>query len=212
MNNVRIAEVLDLIADLLEFQDANPFRVRAYRNGARAIRDYPQPMAAMLADPDRKLTDIAGRGQGPGRKSRHALRDRHAAAARGAASPGAAKRADAAAHSRPGAQEGGRALQRTEDLDARSAARPPARRSRCASSRVSAPRPKKPSWPAWRWRKPPADRMFWADADQYAQAIRAHLRSVPEHRSSSKWPAAIAAARTRSAIWTFWSCRRTSTR
>ena len=39
MNNARIAEVLDLVADLLEFQDANPFRVRAYRNGARTIRD-----------------------------------------------------------------------------------------------------------------------------------------------------------------------------
>ena len=38
MNNARIADVFDEIADLLEFQAANPFRVRAYRNGARAIR------------------------------------------------------------------------------------------------------------------------------------------------------------------------------
>ncbi len=63
MNNVRIAEVFDLIADLLEFQDANPFRVRAYRNGARAIRDYPEQMSAILADEARKLTDIAGVGK-----------------------------------------------------------------------------------------------------------------------------------------------------
>jgi DNA polymerase (family X) len=63
MNNVRIAEVFDLVADLLEFQDANPFRVRAYRNGARTIRDYPQQMQAILAEGSLKLTDIAGVGK-----------------------------------------------------------------------------------------------------------------------------------------------------
>ena len=45
MNNARIADVFDQIADLLEFQGANPFRVRAYRNGARTVRDFPEPMA-----------------------------------------------------------------------------------------------------------------------------------------------------------------------
>lgn len=63
MNNVRISEVFDLVADLLEFQDANPFRVRAYRNGARTIHDYPEQMSAILADPDRKLTDVPGVGK-----------------------------------------------------------------------------------------------------------------------------------------------------
>ncbi|MEX2559807.1 MAG: helix-hairpin-helix domain-containing protein, partial [Pirellulales bacterium] len=38
MNNPQIAAVFDEVADLLEFQDANPFRVRAYRTGARTIR------------------------------------------------------------------------------------------------------------------------------------------------------------------------------
>jgi DNA polymerase (family 10) len=63
MNNVRIAEVFDLIGDILEFQDANPFRVRAYRNGARAIRDYPQQMESMLKQDDADLTQIAGVGK-----------------------------------------------------------------------------------------------------------------------------------------------------
>ena len=40
--------LFDLIADLLEFQEANPFRVRAYRNGARTIRDYSEPMSAIV--------------------------------------------------------------------------------------------------------------------------------------------------------------------
>ena len=36
--NREIADVLDRIADLLEAQDANPFRVHAYRNGADHVR------------------------------------------------------------------------------------------------------------------------------------------------------------------------------
>ncbi len=45
MTNAEIAAVLDQIADLLEFEAANPFRVRAYRNGARAIHDLAEPVA-----------------------------------------------------------------------------------------------------------------------------------------------------------------------
>ena len=62
MTNVRIAEVFDQIADLLEFEGANPFRVRAYRNAARVVRDLPDAITSILADPKRKLTDIDGIG------------------------------------------------------------------------------------------------------------------------------------------------------
>src|SRR5208283_1013837 len=41
----------------------NPFRVRAYRNAARTIRDLPEPVAEIVADPGRKLTDIEGIGK-----------------------------------------------------------------------------------------------------------------------------------------------------
>jgi DNA polymerase (family 10) len=63
MNNSQIAEVFDEIADVLEFQNANQFRVRAYRNAARTIRDLTEPAAAIVADPDRKLTDIESIGK-----------------------------------------------------------------------------------------------------------------------------------------------------
>ena len=63
MNNARIAEALDLVADLLEFQNANPFRVRAYRNGARTVRDYPEQMQSIVGDENRKLTDLDGVGK-----------------------------------------------------------------------------------------------------------------------------------------------------
>jgi DNA polymerase (family 10) len=62
MTNPQIADVFDQLAELLEFTGANPFRVRAYRNGARAIRDMAEPLSAILADEKRRLTDIAGIG------------------------------------------------------------------------------------------------------------------------------------------------------
>lgn len=63
MTNSRIADIFDEIADLLEFQGSNPFRVRAYRNGARIIRDLPEPVTSVLADESRKLTDLDGIGK-----------------------------------------------------------------------------------------------------------------------------------------------------
>jgi DNA polymerase (family 10) len=63
MTNAQIATVFDEIADLLEFQGANQFRVRAYRNAARTIRDLPEPAASILADANRSLTDLQGIGK-----------------------------------------------------------------------------------------------------------------------------------------------------
>ncbi len=51
MNNAEIAAAFDLVADILEFQAANPFRVRAYRNAARTIRDLPEPLEKIAVDP-----------------------------------------------------------------------------------------------------------------------------------------------------------------
>ncbi len=63
MTNAEIAVVFEQVADLLEFQGANPFRVRAYRNGARAIKDLPEAVEDVANDPDRQLTDITGIGK-----------------------------------------------------------------------------------------------------------------------------------------------------
>jgi DNA polymerase (family 10) len=63
MSNAEIAAVFEQIADLLEFQGANPFRVRAYRSGARAIRDLPEAVEDVLASEDRHLTDVSGIGK-----------------------------------------------------------------------------------------------------------------------------------------------------
>lgn len=63
MTNTQIADVFDQVADLLEFQGANPFRTRAYRNGARILRNLTEPVRAILDDESRKLTDISGIGK-----------------------------------------------------------------------------------------------------------------------------------------------------
>ncbi len=62
MNNSKIADAFDNLADLLEFQGANPFRIRAYRSAARTVRDYPEPMSVILEDPQRSFHGIAGIG------------------------------------------------------------------------------------------------------------------------------------------------------
>ncbi|MGD9645308.1 MAG: helix-hairpin-helix domain-containing protein, partial [Pirellulales bacterium] len=62
MNNSDVSNLFDELGDLLEFQGANPFRVRAYRNAARTLKDLGEPLTAIVADPARKLTDIQGIG------------------------------------------------------------------------------------------------------------------------------------------------------
>ena len=63
MTNVEIAAVFEHVADLLEFQGANPFRIRAYRNAARTIHDLPESVDDILADQNRSLLEIEGIGK-----------------------------------------------------------------------------------------------------------------------------------------------------
>ncbi len=63
MTNEQISDIFDQIADLLEFQGANPFRIRAYRNGARTIRNLVDSVESIVADEERRLTDIDGIGK-----------------------------------------------------------------------------------------------------------------------------------------------------
>ena len=63
MLNSTIADSFDLIADLLDFQSANPFRVRAYRNSARTIRDYPESLSSLAAEGKEELMKIDGIGE-----------------------------------------------------------------------------------------------------------------------------------------------------
>ncbi len=49
IHNHDIAEIFDRVADLLEIEGANPFRVRAYRNAARVAEGMSQSLADLVA-------------------------------------------------------------------------------------------------------------------------------------------------------------------
>ncbi len=63
MENIDYAHVFQEIADLLEIQDANPFRVRAYRNGARTIETLSKSLESVLEDENARLEDLPGIGK-----------------------------------------------------------------------------------------------------------------------------------------------------
>jgi DNA polymerase (family 10) len=62
MNNAEIARVFEQMADLLELRGENAFRVRAYRNGAKTIQELTEPVAEIIADPEKDLKSFAGIG------------------------------------------------------------------------------------------------------------------------------------------------------
>ncbi|MGO9603588.1 MAG: DNA polymerase/3'-5' exonuclease PolX [Candidatus Binataceae bacterium] len=65
MQNDEIAKVLDEIGDMLELGGENFFRVRAYHNAARTIRDHPAPIADLSAEQIDEMpgigADLAGK-------------------------------------------------------------------------------------------------------------------------------------------------------
>jgi DNA polymerase (family 10) len=64
VENREFARILAETADLMEIAGEDAFRIRSYRNGASAIESYAERIAAILADPSRKVTDISGIGKG----------------------------------------------------------------------------------------------------------------------------------------------------
>jgi len=62
VQNSEIADIFYEIADLLEIEGANQFRVRAYRDAARTIEGYPRRINEMIGD-DEPLDEIPGIGE-----------------------------------------------------------------------------------------------------------------------------------------------------
>jgi DNA polymerase (family 10) len=62
VHNADIARVFEEIADCLELEDANPFRIRAYRNAARIVADLRFDIAAHLAQ-GKDLPKLPGIGE-----------------------------------------------------------------------------------------------------------------------------------------------------
>jgi len=64
MENREIARMLSETGDLMEIAEEDSFRIRSYRNAASVIEGYPERIAAIAIDSERKLTDIPGIGKG----------------------------------------------------------------------------------------------------------------------------------------------------
>jgi len=64
MENRAIARLLSETADLMEIAGEDSFRIRSYRNAASVIESYPEQLAAILKDPEKKVTEIPGIGKG----------------------------------------------------------------------------------------------------------------------------------------------------
>lgn len=79
VHNADVAAVFEEMADLLEIEGSNPFRIRAYRNAARTLRDLPREVGAML-DEGEDLTELPGIGEDLAAKIREVIETGTAAA------------------------------------------------------------------------------------------------------------------------------------
>ncbi|QDT92859.1 DNA polymerase/3'-5' exonuclease PolX [Gimesia algae] len=63
MQNSEIARQFEELADLLEIQGANPFRLRAYRNAARTISGLPDSIQDIVESDPSELQELPGIGK-----------------------------------------------------------------------------------------------------------------------------------------------------
>ncbi len=179
MKNSDVAAAFDLIADILEFQGANSFRVRAYRAASRTIHDLSEPIAKICCDPERKLTDISGIGADLSVKVRTLvetgklpmLEELQAQVPPSVLTllriPGMGPKKAAVLHKELG-------IKSLDDLKAA-----------CDSQRVRALKGFGEKTEATILAglsfaaSPEIERMYWAEADSYAHSLREHLQSCP---------------------------------
>src|SRR6185436_6642787 len=63
MQNAEVGRIFEDLADLLELDGANPFRVRAYRNAARTVEALSADVAAMVTRDPAELLQLEGIGK-----------------------------------------------------------------------------------------------------------------------------------------------------
>jgi DNA polymerase (family 10) len=73
MENRQIADIFDEIADLIELQGGNEFRIRSYRSAARTVRDLSDRLAD-LVNQDKDLSDLPNIGESTAEKIREIVK------------------------------------------------------------------------------------------------------------------------------------------
>ena len=76
IHNANIAAIFNEIADLLEIEEANPFRIRAYRNAARILSEWGDDVRNLLARGE-DLTRLPGIGDDLAGKIREIVETGH---------------------------------------------------------------------------------------------------------------------------------------
>ena len=76
VHNEDIATVFDEVADLLEIEGDNPFRIRAYRNGARTLRGLGQDVHTLI-ERGEDITRLSGIGKNLAAKIHEILDTKH---------------------------------------------------------------------------------------------------------------------------------------
>ncbi|MGB7930698.1 MAG: helix-hairpin-helix domain-containing protein, partial [Gammaproteobacteria bacterium] len=76
VHNAEIAGLFNRLADLLEVEGANPFRVRAYRSAARTIASLAQNVPGLLAS-GKNLSELPGIGEAIAEKIRTIVETGH---------------------------------------------------------------------------------------------------------------------------------------
>lgn len=69
--NAEVAHVFDQIAQILEGQGENPFKIRAYRNAVRTLESLPEPVADIAARAE--LRQVSGFGEAIAGKTQEVL-------------------------------------------------------------------------------------------------------------------------------------------
>ena len=177
MTNAEVAAVFEQVADLLEFKDENPFRVRAYRNAARAIRDLTESVTAIVADHEERLQTIAGIGKAVAEKVATLARTGHLPQLDELLAeipesvlaimriPGIGPKKAAALYHQAG-------IKTLDEL-----------RQACEAGRVRqlkgfAAKTERAILDGLALASAAGQRLYWAEADQIAQAFRQHLRDA----------------------------------
>ncbi len=177
MTNAQIASTFEEIADLLEFQGANPFRVRAYRNAARTINDYPESLAA-LVQAEADLTEIEGIGADLAGKIQTLVRTGQLPQLeelRQQVPPGVLDLMRI-----PGlGPKKAAALYKELGIASLDALRAACQEQRVRQLKGFGAKTEETILKGLSVAEAASQRMYWAQADQYAQALRAHLAACP---------------------------------
>ena len=77
MENKDLAHIFSEMADILEIQDSNPFRIRSFRRVAQIIEDLSFSVAHSVRDNPQELQEIPGIGAGAIRRIQEIVQTRH---------------------------------------------------------------------------------------------------------------------------------------